>query len=315
MRVARSACHGRLGRLPRALLAWARQPARSRSRGERQNRHPGRPAPGRRPDAAGAHPDLVVRLDFGDSGSGTADSAEGVVMHLAPGIVSYVNHVDRCTAAQFGAEQRHVASTCPGGSLVGSTTDDRTGSVLGLTRSLPPLSGRSINVDPPAGSPAALGIDISTGVPGDDVKVIATIGVDPHDLGLTATLHGLPNTLDLPLLGGVGADPRRQHHADAVRLRRRQIVLHQPDRLHPRRGVGAPRARTAARAPRGSDSYTPTDCAGVPFSTRLAISVDPPISDWTSTVTTRRAARQQRHPPRQLARPLDDRRRCRRACC
>jgi hypothetical protein len=36
----------------------------------------------------------------------------------------------------------------------------------------------------------------------------------------------------------------------------------------------------------GSGSYTPTDCENVPFSTTMRIVVDPPISDWTSTVTT-----------------------------
>src|SRR4051812_21947129 len=64
---------------------------------------PAGPLPASGPNAAGAHPDFVVRLDFGDSGRGSADSVEGFVMHLAPGIVSYVNHVERCSSAQFAA--------------------------------------------------------------------------------------------------------------------------------------------------------------------------------------------------------------------
>ncbi|HET6448821.1 MAG TPA: hypothetical protein VFG31_06890 [Conexibacter sp.] len=240
--------------------------------------------PGGDPNAAGAHPDFDVRLDFGDAGSGSADSVEGVVMHLAPGIVSYVNHVDRCTAAQFGAGSG-LPSTCPAGSRVGTTTTNATGSVAGLDISVPPLSGSIFNVDPPAGSPAALGIDISTGVPGGDVKVIAVIGVDPHDLGLTATLHGLPNTLDLPLLGGVAPI-----HVDSITQTLFGYVGARSFFTNPTSCI--PAAVTVQAVSHGgassssSDSYTPTDCANVPFSTRLAIAVDPPLTDWTSTVTT-----------------------------
>jgi hypothetical protein len=243
---------------------------------------PSGPLPASGTDAAGAHPDLVVRLDFSDRGSGTADSVEGVVMHLAPGIVSYVNHVDRCTAAQFAADSG-VASTCPAGSLVGSATTNATGSALDLP--IPPLSGSIYNVDPPAGSPAALGIDINTGVPGNDVKVIAVIGVDPHDLGLTATLHGLPDTLDLPLLGGVAPI-----HVDSITQTLFGYVGGRSFFTNPTACIPAVVSVTATShggaSSGGSDSYTPTDCAGVPFSTRLAISVDPPLTDWTSTVTS-----------------------------
>ena len=235
-------------------------------------------------NAAGAHPDLAVRLDFGDSGRGSADSVESVVMHLAPGIVSYVNHVGRCTSAQFGAGSG-APSTCPAGSRVGATSTSVTGSVLGLDTPVPALSGSIFNIDPPAGSPAALGIDISTGVPGGDVKLVATIGVDPHDLGLTATLHGLPNTLDLPLLGGIAPI-----HVDSITQTLFGYVGGNSFFTNPTACIPAPVTVQATShggaTSSGSSSYTPTDCAGVPFSTRLAIAVDPPISDWTSTVTT-----------------------------
>ncbi len=245
---------------------------------------PSGPLPASGTDAAGAHPDFVVRLDFSDSGRGSADSVESVVMHLAPGIVSYVNHVDRCTTAQFGAGSG-TPSTCPASSAVGSTTTNVTGSVLGLDTAVPPLSGTIYNIDPPAGSPAALGIDISTGVPGGDVKLVATIGVDPHDLGLTATLHGLPNTLDLPLLGGVAPI-----HVDSISQTLFGYVGGRSFFTNPTACIPAPvtvqATSHAGASGSGSDSYTPTDCRGVPFSTTLGIAVDPPISDWTSTVTT-----------------------------
>lgn len=245
---------------------------------------PGGPLPPSGPNAAGAHPDFVVRLAFGDSGRGSADSVRSVVMHLAPGIVSYVNHVDRCTAAQFGAGSG-LPATCPAGSAVGTTSTSVTGSVLGLDTPVPPLSGTIYNVDPPAGSPAALGIDISTGVPGGNIKLIARIGVDPHDLGLTATLDGLPNTLDLPLLGGVAPV-----HVDSITQTLSGYVGSRSFFTNPTACIPAAVTVQATShggaSASGSGSYTPVDCENVPFSTRLAITVDPPISDWTSTVTT-----------------------------
>jgi hypothetical protein len=240
--------------------------------------------PGGDPFAAGAHPDFVVRFDFGDAGRGAADSVEGFTMHLAPGVVSYVNHVDECTTAQF-AQGSGIPSTCPPGSRVGETTTDVTGSVLGIDTAVPPLSGNIFNIEPPAGSPAALGIDISSGVPGQDIKLIATIGVDPHDLGLTATLHGLPNTLDLPLLGGVAPI-----HVDRIVQTLygyvgRNSFFANPTACIPA-AVSVDATSHGGAGASGSSSYTPTDCANEPFSTTLGIAVDPPLTDWTSTVTS-----------------------------
>jgi hypothetical protein len=236
------------------------------------------------PSAAGAHPDFVIRFDFSDAGHGSADSVEGFTMHLAPGIVSYVNHVALCSTAAFGPSSG-TPSTCPAGSAVGSTTTNVTASVAGLDTAVPPLNGTIYNLAPPAGSPAALGIDISTGAPGSDVKLIATIGVDPHDLGLTATLHGLPNTLDLPLIGSAAPV-----HVDSIAQTLDGYVGANSFFTNPTACIPAVVAVNAdshaGASGSGSDSYTPTDCADEPFSTTLGISVDPPISDWTSTVTT-----------------------------
>lgn len=240
--------------------------------------------PGDGPTAAGAHPDFLVRLDFSDSGNGSADSVEGFTMHLAPGIVSYVNHVARCTSAQF-AQGSGTASTCPAGSAVGSTTTTVTGSVAGIDTAVPPLNGTIYNVDPPSGSPAALGIDIDTGAPGNDVKLVATIGVDPHDLGLTATLHGLPNTLNLPLLGGVAPI-----HVDSIVQTLFGYVGGRSFFTNPTACIPATvtvdAVSHAGTHSSNGDAYTPTDCAHEPFSTTLGINVDPALTDWTSTVTS-----------------------------
>lgn len=238
-------------------------------------------------NAAGAHPDLFTRITFNDSGRYTADTARDLQVHFAPGVVAYVNHVERCTAAQFAADST-AASTCPAGSAVGIavtglTTDN------GLVNSLlgGSVRGTIYNIDPPAGSPAAFGIDIEPPAANPHIKVVAPISVDPHDLGLTASLS-LPSTaelapLALPLV-------RVNVHTDWIEQTLFGYVGGRSFFTNPTSCIPAAVSVTATSTAGGSganaSSYTPTDCANVPFFTTLGIAVDPPISDWTSTVTT-----------------------------
>src|SRR5215213_8116097 len=225
MRVARAHATVVLLVCAAALLAWAAPAgALSVTNVTVTPRGNGGAFPPSGPGAAGAHPDLFTRFTFNGSGSYSPDTARDVQVHFAPGVVAYVNHVARCTAAQFAAGSGS-ASTCPAGSAVGTavtglTTDN------GLVNTLlgGQVTGTIYNIDPPAGSPAALGIDIAPPAANPHIKVVAAISVSASSYS--------------------GASGSR------------------------------------------SGTYTPGDCAGVPFSTRLAISVTPPISDWTSTVTT-----------------------------
>jgi len=250
-------------------------------------RAPAGPVPASGPGAAGAHPDLFTRFAFSGSGSYSADTARDLQVHFAPGVVAYVNHVARCSAAQFAAGSG-AASTCPAGSAVGTavtglTTDN------GLVNTLlgGSVSGTIYNIDPPAGSPAALGIDIAPPAANPHIKVVAAISVDPHDLGLTASLR-LPNTAQLAPLGlplvtvHVHTDWIEQTLFGYVSGR---SFFTSPTACIPAAISVSASSYSGASGSR-SGSYTPSDCAGVPFSTRLAISVTPPISDWTSTVVT-----------------------------
>lgn len=271
-----------------ALMAWAAPAgALSVTNVTVTPRSPGGPVPASGPGAAGAHPDLFTRFTFSDDGTYTADTARDLQVHFAPGVVAYVNHVARCSAADFAAGSTS-ASTCPAGSAVGTA-------VTGITTSNPLLntllggsvSGVIYNVEPPAGSPAALGIDIAPPLANPHIKVLATISVDPHDLGLTASLR-LPSTATLGLgpipIGSVDV------HTDWIEQTLFGYVGGRSFFTNPTACIPAAISVTASSysggSGAGSGSYTPTDCAGVPFSTRLAIAVDPPISDWTSTVTT-----------------------------
>lgn len=241
------------------------------------------PLPPSGPTAAGAHPDFRAVLTF--SGSGAADSVKTYDLHLAPGIVSYVNHVARCTTAQFAISDKTNASTCPAGSLVGSVTTSVTLTVAGLPTPITLSGGRIYNLQPPSGYPAALGIDIPPpaslplGVPAlTHTKLLATVTIDPHDLALTARVHDLPNTAS-----GMTA------HIDKIDQTLFGYVDGKSFFTNPTSCISAAVKATATSyggaVTRANDAYTPTDCGGVPFGTSLTISADPPISDSTSTIS------------------------------
>jgi hypothetical protein len=233
------------------------------------------------PTAAGAHPDLVTTLTFSDRGNPRADTVAGYVIDFAPGIVAYVNHVGECSRAQFAQGDTSRAPSCPSDSAVGDVVTEVTlDAVAPVTQR---LNGTIYNLEPPSGSPGAFGIDIASPV-GPRVKLLAIVSVDPADLGLRATLTGLPDEGEL--VAGIGVPL----HTDSITQRLYGYVGSDSFFTNPTSCIAAPIAVSAtshasARSSAG-DSYTPTDCANVPFSTTLAIAVDPPISDWTSTVTS-----------------------------
>ena len=241
------------------------------------------PLPAAGPSAAGAHPDFRLVLDF--SGSGAADSVKTYDIHFAPGIVSYVNHVARCTRAQFAQDDTSSASTCPAGSLVGMVDTSVTVDVLGVPTPLTLTGGRIYNLEPPAGFPAALGIDIPppaslpVGIPAlEHVKLLATVTIDPHDLALTARVTGVPNDA-----GGLTA------HVDRIDQTLLGYVGGKSFFTNPTSCIPAPVTATATSyggaSSKASDAYTPTDCAHVPFGTVLTIAADPPLTDSTSTIS------------------------------
>jgi hypothetical protein len=242
------------------------------------------PLPASGPAAAAAHPNFVTTLRFSDNGSATADSVRDLVLHFAPGVVAYVNHVGECSQAGFAAKS-NSAPSCPANSAVGSVVTQVTLNVLGVPTPQT-LTGTIYNLQPPAGSPAAFGIDIPPPV-GPRIKLISPISVDPHDLGLTATLKGLPNkarvlSLGVPITVGL--------HTNSITQTLFGYVGGKSFFTNPTACIKASIAVTATShahvTSKRSGSYTPTDCAHVPFSTTLAINVDPPISDFTSTVTS-----------------------------
>ena len=228
------------------------------------------------PAASGAHPvlDIVTTFDVTASGGGFT-SARDVVQHLGPGIVANPHATAQCSQADFNAASPLPAACAP-------TDQVGTSTVTVLTPAPVPLDGRVFNLEPNPGDPAALGIQLDLtplGFPGLVLKNIATIAVDPHDLGLTSTLTGLSGraliaAIRLSLWGYAatgGAPPLLPYFTNPTSCTPAPVTV----------------SATAYDGETGSNSgsYTPTDCATEPFDTSLAVSANPSATDVPSGIS------------------------------
>ncbi|HEY4278347.1 MAG TPA: hypothetical protein VGM91_09020 [Conexibacter sp.] len=231
------------------------------------------------PNTAGAHPNQTTTIDFGDNDVPNADSARDLQIHFGPGIVAYVNNAPRCSAEQWGADDASPP-TCDADTQIGETSTTA-GLWFGPVKLGPvTLPGQLYNIDAPAGSPAEFGLYLPSfmGV-SDPLKLLVPITVDPHDLGLTATLSGLPSvepggfnvhieTITQTLYGYVGGRPFFTNPTSCVPA-----------------AVTITAKSQAGATSSSSDSYTPTDCAGEPFGASLTTAADPATADSTSAIS------------------------------
>ncbi|MDW5593616.1 hypothetical protein VSS74_04670 [Conexibacter stalactiti] len=224
-------------------------------------------------DAAGAHPNQSTVINFSDAGRPTADSVQDLQLRLAPGIVAAIGNVRLCTAEQFGTGR--TAPSCPAGSQVGETSTVASAAISPIPLTLP---GEIYNIEPPAGSPAAFGIWIPN-ITGS-IKLVAPIGVNPSNLGLTATLRGLPDDT----LGGTVP-----LHIDSITQTLYGYVGGRPFFTNPTScipaAVGVVATSHDGVTAENGGSYTPNDCENVPFSATLATAADPSTPDSTSAIS------------------------------
>ncbi|MDO8210039.1 hypothetical protein [Conexibacter sp. CPCC 206217] len=244
----------------------------------------GSPVPGdpvlRDPTAAAAHPDMAINLTFARDGN---DSVAGLRLDLAPGIVSFINHVPVCDSWDATTQ---TATSCPD-SIVGATATRVTLLVEIPLLRIPvgtPLTLRGtiyrIASPDPTRVPAALGIDIDPPISGlQRTKLVSPITVDPATLGLTATLDGLPDEASGFAL-----------HIDAITQilygytpTQRSFFTNPTSCLPATINVSATSHAGATSA--SSGTYTPTDCAGVPFGATLTTTADPATPDSTSAIS------------------------------
>src|SRR6185312_4912953 len=223
------------------------------------------------PSASGAHPVLDITTTF--DVTGPTATARDLVQHFDPGIVSNPHATAQCSQADFDAAAPTPAGCAPT-AQVGSTV------VTVLTPTPVALSGRVFNLEPNPGQPAALGIDVDASLLGaGHLKNVATVIVDPHDLGLTTTISGLSPAAPIA----------------AIRL---SLWGYAPivDPTHPVPFFTNPTAciasavsvsATAYDGETGANggSYTPTDCATEPFDTSLTIGASPSATDVPSAVS------------------------------
>ncbi len=225
------------------------------------------------PASSGAHPALDILATF-DTDAGTA-SAATVVQHFGPGIVANPHATTTCSRAQFAAASPAVVTCAP-------TTQVGTSTVTVLTPAPVALPAKVYNLEPDAGQPAALGIAIDlsgVGFPGAYRKNIATVTVDPSDLGLTTTLSGLATTppiaaIQLSLWGyaATGATPPLIPY------------FTNPTACTPST-ISVTATSNTAQTSTNSGSYTPTACDTAPFDTSLVVTATPSITDSPSAIS------------------------------
>jgi hypothetical protein len=232
------------------------------------------------PTASGAHPvmDITTTFDVSASGGG-ATTARDIVQHFGPGIVANPHATRQCSRADFD-EASATAAGCDPTTQVGTIT-----ATLVVAAGPPPVTttirGAVYNLEPSAGQPAALGIDLDATLLGrGHLKNIVEVTVDPNDLGLVNTLTGLSPAAPivatrLTLWGyavtGVANPPLAPFFTNPAACTPASIAV----------TATAYDGETSTN----SGSYTPTDCATAPFDTSLTLAANPSATDVPAAIS------------------------------
>ncbi len=209
---------------------------------------------------AAAHPNFTTTFNF--SYSSASDDVKSTVVNLPAGLVGNPTAATKCTVADLAADN------CAASSKIGSVTSTAKQDLLPL---LPPVqsTGDVYNVAPTGSEPARIGMVIRPlgGVLGKiTMSGPASVRV-PGDFGLTTRFDNLPRTL--PVLGG-GLPVGIQIQSITLTLNGvgplGKAFMTNPTSC----GAASTSAiATSYDAPSTQSvkfsSYTPTDCAGVPF--------------------------------------------------
>ena len=207
--------------------------------------------------AAGGHPDVTVDLSFGESPA--SDDLKSLTSVLPQGLVGDPRAADRCSEASFRAD------SCPASSRVGTTTV--TAQVTIVATEVPQdSSGDVYNLVPHAGEPARLGGVVRPQAPAPKMFLESPVTIGPQ------TSYGLATTFD---------DLSRTAGALQIRITRMVLKLnghatHGAFLTNPT-GCGAATASftatsydDAAHPSSATASFTPTNCAALPFAPTLS---------------------------------------------
>ena len=216
---------------------------------------------------AGGHPNFTTSASF--SYSNGTDDLRSVNVDLPPGLLGNPRAVPHCTVAQLNSD------SCPAGSRVGTTSVT---AKIDLPL-VPPVtsSGDVYVVDPLGNEPARIGMVVRPvgGLLGKFAMSGAARVHVPGDFGLSVRFDDLPRTL--PPLAGVVRVPVT---IQGLRLTLNGLVSGGAAAFMTN-PTSCQAATTRFQAtsyesgtPSGrSSSFTPTDCAGVPFKPALAFAL------------------------------------------
>jgi hypothetical protein len=212
---------------------------------------------------AASHKDLCVSFDVGQTGG---DDLKGLTLHLAPGLIGDPSAATKCAQATF------TSGTCPASSQVGAvaaTVDD--GLILPLN-----LDGAVYNLQPNADEPARLGIAIDPlgGFLAAPIRVQSSIRTRITDYGLDSiTRDDLPK--QAVLLGNIPVSITVTHMALTLWGPTTGHALTKPFVTVPTSCQPATTTIDATAYSGGhasaSDTFTPTNCAAVPFTPSLEV--------------------------------------------
>jgi hypothetical protein len=215
---------------------------------------------------AGSHADVCIAFDV----NGGSDDLRGLTIHLAPGLLGDPNAATKCSQASF------TAGSCSASDRVGSvaTTAVATAPLLGLPLTLA-LQGEVYNLVPNADEPARLGISIEPlGGLAAPIHIQSSVRTRLTDYGLdsitrddlprTATVLGIPaditvTDMALTLWGAKGAHSSLAKPFVTIPTSCQAATTSVDARAYDGAATG------------GSDTFTPTDCAHVPFTPSLEV--------------------------------------------
>jgi hypothetical protein len=199
---------------------------------------------------AGAHKDFTLSFDLGGS-----ETIRDLDVNLPAGLLGNPNNAAKCSQADFDND------ACPAASKVGTQTVNVR--VLGLPSA---ASGEVFNLVPPGPpappEPAQLGIKLTDSTGGVQ-HLRSDVKVRPSDSGLTSTIRAIPDNLN-----GI---PLRIDHISLTLLAKSGSggdFMTNPTSCDPAdttlKAVGYGNTATT-----GHDSFTPTNCAALPFAPKL----------------------------------------------
>ncbi len=234
---------------------------------------------------AGAHSDFTVSFSLNDLGAigGGGDDLRNLDIELPAGLVGDPGAATVCGFAQL------TTDTCPATAQVGTTNvsaDVRVqpfGPILPVELNSQSINGTIYRIPTRGTEPARLGIVLRPtfpiiGTPLSKVVLESPARVRvPGDGGLTASIRDMPTTQSTPL------------GTAALRIRRVAMTLQrtagtgQAFETNPTTCTPAPTKITAGfysgQVKTATTSFTPTDCAGVPFTPALSVGAAPALAD------------------------------------